>query len=489
MKRGQITVFLSLLLPLFLAVLGAVLESAYQQAFRSRVQRALLLCEYSMLSEYQTELWSRYGLFFLDTAYGDRVESREKVQARLLTYLSGNLSWKKGEASGAFTPFRAGVTSLEAGDFSRATDGGGMGFYEQAVAFEQELWGAGALSEWLEHTENLEVLEEQQRNYTASDERERRNLEVLRQRRREQEEKETPDPAEGLRGERESSLLAMVIKDPGQLPLRSVPLEQIPSERTLLQGSGPAGRYPGSPVNDQWFHTYLLERFTDAQELLQGEEETKGWLGCELEYILTGKGNDRENLESVARRLLLLREGANYAYLLTDQGKQAEAYALAALVAGITLMPELIDALQQVILLAWAYGESVLDVRGLLQGDKIVLFKTGETWRLPLSRLFTLKSHLEDYDGKSDPGGLSYEGYLRILLTMLGRRTKCMRALDVIEGNVRNTHTGHGLYIDQCIDGMTVQAQFQGGSLFSGLTMGEGDGYILTAERRFCYEW
>lgn len=489
MKRAQITVFMSLLLPLLLAVLGAVLESAYQQALRSRVQRSLMLCEYSMLSEYQTDLWRQYGLFYLDTAYGGREESKEKLQARLLTYLSGNLSWKNGETRGAFTPFQTAVCDLQAEEFSRATDHEGMGFYEQAVAFEQDLWGVGALSQWMEHTKDLEILDQQQEEYTKSEEREQRNLEVLRQRRREQEEEDTPNPTEGLLGERESSLLAMVVKNPDKLPVKAVSLQNVPSRRTLLEGRGPEGRFPGGLVNDQWFHTYLLERLTDARELLQGEKEAEGWLGCQLEYILMGKESDRENLEGVVRRLLLLREGANYAYLMTDQGKQAEAYALAALVAGITLMPELIEALQQVILLAWAYGESVLDVRGLLQGSQIVLFKTGETWRLPLSQLFTLRSHLEAYDGKSDEGGLSYEGYLRMFLTMLDRGTKCMRALDVIEGNVRTSDTGRNLYMDQCIDAMTIKAKFQGGSLFSGLTMVRKDGYMLSGERRFSYEW
>ena len=487
MKRAQITVFMSLLLPLFLAVLGAVLDSAYQQAIRSRIQRSLTLCEYSLLSEYQTDLWERYGLFYLDTAYGEREESEKKVQSRLLTYLKGNLSWKDGEARGAFTPFQTAVCQLEAGDFSRATDGRGQVFYEQAVAFEQDLWGAALLSEWLDCSENARNLEEQESSFQEADQRERNNLEVLRQRRQEEEEEDTQDPTAELVQDRESRLLTMVVAEPSEMSAKAVSLEKVPSVRPLLEGCGPVGHISPGLINDQWFHTYLLERCANAREALQ-QEQAGEWLAYELEYILIGKESDRENLEGVVNRLLLIREGVNYAYLMTDSTKQAEAFALAAVIAGITLMPELVEALKQVILLTWAYGESVLDVRGLLQGNQIALIKTGESWKLPLTKLFTLRSHLTEYDGRSDTGEMKYEGYLRLLLTMTGRDKKCMRALDIIEGTLRATEQGRYLYMDQCIDGLTVKAEFSAASLFSGWA-GTGGAHEMTAERRFLYEW
>ena len=488
MKRAHITVFMSLLLPLFLGVLGAVLDSAYQQVIRSRIQRSLTLCEYSLLSEYQADLWERYGLFFLDSAYGDRQESEQKVQTRLLTYLKGNLSWRDGEARGAFTPFQTAVCELETRDFSRATDGKGQVFYEQAVAFEQDLWGASLLPEWLDCTENARNLEEQKNSFQDADQRERDNLEVLRQRRREEEEEDTEDPTAEMIQERESSLLAMVVAETDHMSSRAVSLDKVPSVRPLLEGCGPAGHISPGVINDQWFHTYLLERCANAREALQQEREGE-WLAYELEYILVGKDSDRENLEGVVKRLLLLREGVNYAYLLTDSKKQAEAFALAAVVAGLTLMPELVDALKQVILLTWAYGESILDVRGLLQGNQIALVKTGESWKLPLTKLFTLRSHVSEYDNRTDAGGLKYEGYLRLLLTVTGRDKKCMRALDIMEGNLRATEQGRYLYMDQCIDGLTVRAEFSATSLFSGFAGRSGGVHQMTAERRFLYEW
>lgn len=490
MKRAQINVFFSLLLPLFLALLGTCLESAYRQAQRGDIQRSLVLAEYSFLSEYQRELWDRYGLFYVDTGYGEAKESREKVEAEILDYLYLNLSWKDGETKGAFAPFQAVVSHIDTGDYSRLTDGGGMGFYEQAVACEQDLWGASLLASWAEAGKDARELNGQERFFEESREQKYRDLEILRQRRLEKEEEDVEDPTSGLWQE-EDALLAAVIKNPEKISQRTVSLQEIPSRRALLQGGKTAGRFPENPVNDQWFHTYQLEKFVNAKEAFCQEKPGGNWLGYEMEYILIGKESDRENLKAVVNRLLLLREGANYAYLLTDEGKKQEAYALAGLLIGFTLMPELVEALQQVILLGWAYGESVLDVRALLQGSKVPLFKTADSWKLPLSQVFTLKSHLADYDGQTWEMGQGYEDYLRLLLTLTGRREKCMRGLDIVEGVIRTTERGRHLYVDQCVDGLTLQVAFQGRPLFSGLLGGEGSsqGGEWQAERRFAYDW
>ena len=190
MKRAQITVFFSLLLPLFLALLGACLESAYRQAQRSDIQRSLVLSEYSFLSEYQKELRERYGLFYVDTGYGEAEESAEKVEAEILDYLYLNLSWKGGEAKSAFVPFQAVVSNIDTGNYCRLTDEGGMGFYEQAVACEQDLWGASLLASWMETGRDARELSGQERFFEESREQKYRNLEILRQRRLKEEEED-----------------------------------------------------------------------------------------------------------------------------------------------------------------------------------------------------------------------------------------------------------------------------------------------------------
>ena len=53
----------------------------------------------------------------------------------------------------------------------------------------------------------------------------------------------------------------------------------------------------------------------------------------------------------------------------------AEEEALAVTISALLLMPEAVEALKQMILVAWAGGESVMDLRCLLDGRKVPLEK------------------------------------------------------------------------------------------------------------------
>ena len=110
----------------------------------------------------------------------------------------------------------------------------------------------------------------------------------------------------------------------------------------------------------------------------------------ELEYILAGKESDKENLESVVKKLLLLRFVPNYAYIQTDSAMKAEAEAAAATLCTLLAVPPITEAAAQGILLAWAYGESIMDLRSLLKGNRVPLVKSKESWQLQFSRLLTL---------------------------------------------------------------------------------------------------
>ncbi|WP_278320651.1 DUF5702 domain-containing protein [Faecalimonas umbilicata] len=106
-----------------------------------------------------------------------------------------------------------------------------------------------------------------------------------------------------------------------------------------------------------------MEHFGNAVD--QKKENT---LSYEMEYILEGKESDQQNLEAVVKKLLLMRSGANYLYLLTDAGKQAEAETLAVSLSTAIALPVLTGLVKQAILVAWAFGEAVMDIRALLDG-------------------------------------------------------------------------------------------------------------------------
>ena len=108
-----------------------------------------------------------------------------------------------------------------------------------------------------------------------------------------------------------------------------------------------------------------VEETETAEDSIAEEDKA---LDYEMEYILEGKGSERENLEAVAKKLLLLRFAPNYGCILGSAGMRAQAESLALTLCTAAALPMLTGAVTQVLLLAWAFGESIMDLRSLLGG-------------------------------------------------------------------------------------------------------------------------
>lgn len=81
------------------------------------------------------------------------------------------------------------------------------------------------------------------------------------------------------------------------------------------------------------FQQYLLDHLGNYTD-----PSTCG-LAYQMEYIYGGRDNDMDNLKSVAAKLLFIREGVNFACLMADTGKRAQAEALATAIAAGFLVP------------------------------------------------------------------------------------------------------------------------------------------------------
>ena len=230
------------------------------------------------------------------------------------------------------------------------------------------------------------------------------------------------------------------------------------------------------------FNEYILNNFTSAvpegdeieneentDSMESGSETGRRSLAYEAEYILEGKSSDKENLEAFLMKLFLVRMALNYVYLLGDSEKQAEVSALAAAVTTVLLIPEAAEALKQLVLLAWAAGESIVDIRTLLAGKRAALVKSTDTWQLPLSSLLTLGSGTDQSEGSDVSGGLAYKDYLRMFLFLENADDVNMRVLDRIEENIK-TEYGMGWFrADQCITKLEVKntAEILGGITYT----------------------
>lgn len=161
------------------------------------------------------------------------------------------------------------------------------------------------------------------------------------------------------------------------------------------------------------------------------ENDGQGLLDYELEYILFGKGSDRENLKAAVMTIAGIRFGCNMTYILTDAQKKQEAYEIALAALGFTGIAALVIGLQYIILSAWAIGETVVDMRSLLAGRKVPLIKKKGEWKLSLNQL--LGGNFDISDNDKEEKGLSYGQYLAAVMILFDAQNKAFRSMALAE--------------------------------------------------------
>ena len=189
-----------------------------------------------------------------------------------------------------------------------------------------------------------------------------------------------------------------------------------------------------------------------------------------MEYLLGGKNSDRENLSSVIKKLLILREISNLAFLYTNPQKRGEIAACASALSFLLLIPEGMTFVQGVLAAGWAYMESIADVKSLLSGGCVPLVKDVDSWKTQLS-------NLRADTGISTEKGVNYEEYLRILLLSVSEQKLLMRIMEMIEVNLRQEDGKENFAFDTCIDAIAVSFQIVG-----------PENKVWQAERMYSYD-
>ena len=486
--EGSVTVFLSLLVLLVLTLLLGLLESARVQTARVQCVAALDQGMFSLFSEYDRDLLEQYEVFFLSGGSKGTLYP-EALGSKIRQYASAGIG---EEQSGSYTGVHVGTVTPEA--VVLASDAGGAAFRYQAVLYARE-----ALMEKLAD----EVFSDQGRDFlqtgqslltqadSVSD-----GIEEIREaaktaaiEKAEAAAKENPGGAAP-----EPDLSAMEFENPihtlkqymkmgvlglvaGEEALSSAAAEPgtLMSQRTRAQGFGSLSpEIPKVTGEALLFNEYVLDRLPC---LTQGER-VPGAFAYQCEYVLAGKNEDRENLKSVLERLLLLRFGMNFTYLLSSGQRQAEAEALAAVICGVLAIPMLTELMKTAIVLLWAYEESLMDVRLLCKGEKVVFVKTDETFQCTVERLFSFSVE----DGASQQAGMDYVGYVRLLLALTPLEERTLRCMDMAEQTIRIGKNRPDFCLDTGVFAVRARAEFTLSPLFlpsrwSGGTYGTEETY------------
>lgn len=439
-KAGSVSVFFVLLLVLLTSVLFAFLETARVSGLRTQAKLCTDQAVDAVRASYQPELWDRYHVLFWKESGGGE-HGFSKISALQQEQIEEN--WKLTQMKNNFFVLPIHIKSIDVQKYELATDQSGKSFQKQAAAWTKQSLAEDAVKEvWKVVTQtDAEKLE---KNGTELEQKTEQVLGELAGKQADTVEDipaETTDqstipqndalpqenPLEWLKDIRKKGILAVVAPEK-ELSADQMDISECLSRRTLHQGNWEQKENSGE-LERILFQLYCKGHFTDATQ-----EKTEGnVLNYEMEYLIGGKCSDIDNLKAVVNRLLLLREGANLLYLETHLEKSQQAMHVALALTSAVANPELAEPVKQAILAAWSYAESIVDVRILLNGGKVSMVKTDTEWHTDLQHL---GSSLQNTDSGQKQNGLSYAGYLQILLRTIPEKKLVYRCMDLIEHNL-----------------------------------------------------
>lgn len=227
---------------------------------------------------------------------------------------------------------------------------------------------------------------------------------------------------------------------------------------------------------------YVGEYFPDFVDNVEDD------FSYEFEYILSGKNTDKANLEQALLKILLIRQGLNYLYIFRDSAKMELVNELALAISSAAAMPFLTGVVSFLIISAWVLAESVLDIKALLAGEEVPLFKTEETWRLDFDGVLAIgqdKNTIKNSDfsktsktetPKETEGGgkiMVYDMYLKLILFLVKPEDRNYRMLDMIENNMRKVESD--FKARNLLYGTKLSTLCQSDRLFSRLGLVKGE--------------
>lgn len=485
--EGYLTVYAALTIAVLLSLFFSILEGIRYHTMQMETELIADVATESALAEYHRELLRQYGVFFVDTSYGEGIPSAELLREHVEWYAGENCNMREVFLGNVlYKDFMdLCVEDLSLTSISLATDAGGSLFRKQAAEAVKDEVGVGLLDDivgWLDIVEKYDLTEsdlETEKNHLDQEIAGWNGKKV--QAGEDWVTVEIENPTQTVEEVRRQGILRIVTEEGAEISGRTVDLQGLFSSRKA-----------GNVINQG--NTELAEKENFADRLLwqeyllrylgcYGKETEKSVLKYQMEYLIGGKDNDTENLRSTVNRICLIREAANMMYLVSDTAKKAEAEAAAMLIASAAALPELQPVLQAVIMLGWAYAESLHDMRCLMSGQRVPLLKDQESWYCGLSGVLTEEvaengfEMTDDAKSVTDGKGLSYCDYLRILLALCSLEEQTDRVFDLVEMDIRETPGNGAFRIDGCVSG------FETAFLF-----GSGYGYSFQVYKRKEYQ-
>lgn len=434
---GEITVFLSLILVMMMSLCFTLLESARSEGLKLRVQLAANAGIESVFAGYDRFVWDEYGLLFFANRDGEAKELSEIA-----------LSYAQENSGTDWLSFSA--NSVDVKNYVTAVDDDGEVFIK---AVSDYMTSCGLIEAAIENADSAKSISGQ--TIDATDDEGEIDLSKLKEKIKNAEsemqdvkndeeseaEYEISDEAakekydelkETFNNWVRRGLLGTVCDDVGNISESRYDFTDAPSKLSDSRKSRSVADVGDvSSLDVVLYKEYLMRQFDDYQD--------RGADGLQLEYIICGKDSDLANMSSIAMRIMAIRSGIDYARIRTDGAKVSEALAIATAVAGWTLIPSIVTAIKEVVLIIWAISDAITDTRQILNGEK-------------------------------DGDGLSYKDYLRAFLYLSDSSKTAYRAMDVMQRDICKNEKAFRM--SNCIYAANIILNAEASSMFPFLPAG-----------------
>ncbi len=496
-ENGYLTVYMALTLAVLLSLCLTMVEGARRSAMRMQAEVITYSSMKSVLAEYNRELMKQYNIFAIDSSYGTAVSGADMISSHFSHYVGMNYEYDTSLFSMNNRDFiGTHPESASVDGVVYLTDEEGRIFRECAINAIKDDFGIVVAEQVISWASSSQIIAADALN--VSSDMNEKDMDVSgaaaaersrRQAKRAQEESdyanacseaeargepkpsppdytEVPDeyrsPVSGVANTANVGILGLVLDDSDNLSMRTLDLNGVIS-----------GRMNAGKINTGNL-MYLSEDEVLGEEALNKAvfgEYLISYMGCygstcdkdamwyQIEYIISGKGTDVENLNHVVCLIMAIRSGLNLLYLESDNEKKSQAELLASGICTACMIPSMSQALTQAILSAWAVAEARYDTRTLLMGGRLDLLKNKENWHTDLgSALAGTVSGVE----KSSKTGLSYKDYLRLFLFMSDTEKITKRAMDMVESDIRLTGGNSLFRMDACVEMIECSVEVTG---------------------------
>lgn len=481
---GNITIFLSLLATIFLSLIATILYSSIHAGKKVMAENAVDISVHSLFGEFNQKLLEDYDLFYIDIQDIERSINKAGLAKECQEMADEHINYdtKISGILGYIDLLKLDSPEITCKKYSLASDDKGRVYRQQVINYMKNAYPKTILNLLKESTQyaNYGVRKEPEIESAVFRLRSEPEGTTNRLKRRKRIEiksnvirmKKTVSSVGNKQFEMKNQSLSAsesdmkeigpdlfgymnLVKSGGILnyvwmkPLSTRALDKnlyISKRGAKNIGDGLYKDYGYNSVESKLlFNEYLLEHFGNALS-----HKSDHVLQYEIEYILSGKESDVGNLKSTAYKLLAIREGANILYIRSDPVKRAEAEGLGALLALIMGAPEAAKAMGEAVMVVWAFGESMLDLKELFEGKKVPVIKNSTNFKLQLSNIMNIFS--QSYESCNDPTALDYKGYLRILLLLSSVNKNTVNSMDLIEANMRTDSRYKEFKMDACVE-------------------------------------